>query len=441
MSFEDDDLDKAYKLLEATEKFCDPSRKFSLTGSPFDQLDSEEKLYRRIIVADCLLFESVLVFLKQGFTSYVKGGYILRKAWKMYGKLYTELEQHCTTPCPISLVGQTHVDSHVGTSIYDEDTTTTDNGDVGENEDVDALGTGLPGFFSGLEEAVVELEKSIDEEGGMTDKIEEEIKSDRNNVDLIIDQQISGDSSLPDVPNSPIEKLDDWDTRLRTSLYFGYGILNVIVSLIPPKLMKVANLFGFHGSRKIGLQALEYCSNSQDMKAPLARLSLLWYHTIVRPFFALDGEQEDAGADEALRLLTEAEKYYHDSAFFLYFRGKIHYLKSELDLALEAYSYAAGLSREQREIEHVCLFEKGWIHLLKLQFADALPCLIRLKTETRWSACFYAYMSGLIAGMLGDMKQAREMFLQCGKLVKRKNNNLEKFCVRRVRYDHVTILI
>ena len=47
--------------------------------------------------------------------------------------------------------------------------------------------------------------------------------------------------------------------------------MNVIVSLITPKLMKVANLFGFHGSPKIGLQVLEYASNSQDMKAPIAR--------------------------------------------------------------------------------------------------------------------------------------------------------------------------
>ena len=45
--------------------------------------------------------------------------------------------------------------------------------------------------------------------------------------------------------------------------------MNIIVSLIPPKLMKLANLFGFHGTRKVGLQALEFSSHSQDMKAPL----------------------------------------------------------------------------------------------------------------------------------------------------------------------------
>ena len=59
--------------------------------------------------------------------------------------------------------------------------------------------------------------------------------------------------------------------RLRAAVYFGYGIMNIVLSLIPPKLMKVANLFGFNGDRRLGLQALEFASHSQDMKAPLAR--------------------------------------------------------------------------------------------------------------------------------------------------------------------------
>lgn len=66
--------------------------------------------------------------------------------------------------------------------------------------------------------------------------------------------------------------------------------------------------------------------------------------------------------------------------------------------------------------------------------------LLRLKNETRWSACFYAYLAAITAGMTGDFKQARELFLQVGKLVKRKNNNLEKFCARRVRMRKMSVV-
>ena len=75
----------------------------------------------------------------------------------------------------------------------------------------------------------------------------------------------------PEMPSADIQSLEHEDNRLRGAVYFGYGLMNIIMSLIPPKLMKLANLFGFHGNRRVGLQALEFASNSQDMKAPLAR--------------------------------------------------------------------------------------------------------------------------------------------------------------------------
>lgn len=61
-----------------------------------------------------------------------------------------------------------------------------------------------------------------------------------------------------------------------------------------------------------------------------------------------------------------------------------------------------------------------------------LDLYVRLKNETRWSASFYSYLAAVVAGASGNLRQARELFLQTGKLVKRKNNNLEKFCSRRV---------
>lgn len=87
------------------------------------------------------------------------------------------------------------------------------------------------------------------------------------------------------------------------------------------------------------------------------RLALLWYHTIIRPFFALDDRQDAGefsvchclvlcdinmiivlhqydiddvmltcmltGVPEASTILLKAEKDYPDSAIFQYFRGRV----------------------------------------------------------------------------------------------------------------------
>ena len=125
MTFEEDAMDAAYKSLEGTEKFCDTSKKFSelftSTSNMQKKFTPHQKLYRKSIIADCLLFEAILVFIRQSLTSYVKGGYLIRKAWKMYEKIYNETERICSQPSPISKPDvSSPTDKHVGSSLYDD---------------------------------------------------------------------------------------------------------------------------------------------------------------------------------------------------------------------------------------------------------------------------------------------------------------------------------
>jgi len=59
----------------------------------------------------------------------------------------------------------------------------------------------------------------------------------------------------------------------------------------------------------------------------IGRLALLWYHTIVRPFFALDGSNVQAGVEAAQHLITESQNDFGQSALFLFFKGRVERLK------------------------------------------------------------------------------------------------------------------
>ena len=421
ITFEDDVMDSAYKCLEATQKYCETSsKKFGFLSSSSKSLSNQErmsvheKLYRRSIVADCLLFQAILVFLKQGITSYVKGGYLLRKAWKMYEKIFQETEQICSKPSPILKEGvASSQDNHVGSSLYDrqgmefvpEQEEEEEEEEEEEMEDektaqldssLGNVGDSLAGMHLGFAmvdgdpTALTKEEEEEEEEEGQKGKRrlpavniaqDEELgastkelnahrsgshdsgshgnhlsvhdgsssggvammrSSSRGSTASAISQDTSNSLSnsqpssltssrassrsgseenlklnslpvgsdagvdsvhkpngkvtkrraknkkkkktkrpqsgffLPGVPSPTIQTLEHEDSRLRGAVYFGYGLMNIIVSLIPPKLMKLANLFGFHGNRRVGLQALEFSSNSQDMKAPLARCVILF---------------------------------------------------------------------------------------------------------------------------------------------------------------------
>ena len=53
----------------------------------------EDKIQRHIITGDCLLYQAILTFTAQDVTGMVKGGWLMRKAWKVYEKQYKDINK------------------------------------------------------------------------------------------------------------------------------------------------------------------------------------------------------------------------------------------------------------------------------------------------------------------------------------------------------------
>ncbi|CAH2284952.1 tetratricopeptide repeat 39C [Pelobates cultripes] len=306
-----------------------------------------DRLQRQIIVADCQVYLAVLSFVKQELSAYIKGGWILRKAWKIYNKCYVDINT--------------------------------------------------------LQEMCQKKQS------------QEPLPSDAANDNHIAAEGVTEESL----------------NRLKGAVSFGYGLFHLCISMVPPNLLKIINLLGFPGDRLQGLSSLMYASESKDMKAPLATLALLWYHTVVRPFFALDGSDNQAGLKEAKEILQKKESVYPNSSLFMFFKGRIQRLECQINSALTSFHTALELATDQREIQHVCLYEIGWCSMIEMNFKDAFRSFERLKNESRWSQCYYAYLTAICQGATGDVDGAQDVFKEVQKLFKRKNNQIEQFSVKK----------
>lgn len=60
------------------------------------------------------------------------------------------------------------------------------------------------------------------------------------------------------------------------------------------------------------------------------RLALLWYHTVVQPFFALDGADTQTGLMEAKCILRQREAIYPNSSLFMFFKGRVQRLEVKI---------------------------------------------------------------------------------------------------------------
>ncbi|XP_045543508.1 tetratricopeptide repeat protein 39C isoform X2 [Salmo salar] len=359
MTFEEEKMQTACDDLRTTEKLCESDNAGvieTIRNKIKKSLESQrsgvvvvDRLQRQIIVADCQVYLAVLSFVKQELSSYIKGGWILRKAWKMYNKCHSDISQ--------------------------------------------------------LQETCVRRFSSH----------EEDLSSDQANH------------------NSPVEGAvtEEALDRLKGSVSFGYGLFHLCISMVPPHLLKIINLLGFPGDRLQGLSSLMYASESKDMKAPLATLALLWYHTVVLPFFALDGSDTQAGLEEAKAILQRKAVVYPNSSLFMFFKGRVQRLECQINSALVSFHDALELASDQREIQHVCLYEIGWCSMIEMNFEDAFRSFERLKNESRWSQCYYAYLTGVCQGAAGDLDGAKCVFKDVQKLFKRKNNQIEQFALKR----------
>lgn len=115
--------------------------------------------------------------------------------------------------------------------------------------------------------------------------------------------------------------------RLMGAVSFGYGVFQLSISLLPPSLLKLISFLGFEGDRAMGVACLMHSRISSDMRAPLSTLGLLWYYTIVTPFFALDGSNLHHEICSAQELIDESNDQFAKSSLFLFFRGRVERLK------------------------------------------------------------------------------------------------------------------
>uniref|UniRef100_A0A672JXH2 Tetratricopeptide repeat protein 39C-like n=1 Tax=Sinocyclocheilus grahami TaxID=75366 RepID=A0A672JXH2_SINGR len=359
---ESDELFRRYRDdLRTTEKLCESDNAGvieTIRNKIKKSMDSQrsgveivDRLQRQIIVADCQVYLAVLSFVKQELSAYIKGGWILRKAWKMYNKCYSDISQ--------------------------------------------------------LQEAC--RRRSSDQQG------------------VLASDQANHNTSAESGGWVTEEVLD----RLKGSVSFGYGLFHLCISMVPPHLLKIVNLLGFPGDHHQGLASLAYASESKDMKAPLATLALLWYHTVVQPFFALDGSDSRAGLLEAKAILQKKAMVYPNSSLFIFFKGRVQRLECQINSALASFQDALEFASDQREIQHVCLYEIGWCSMIEMNFEDAYRSFERLKNESRWSQCYYAYLTGVCQGASGDLEGAKAVFRDVQRLFKRKNNQIEQFALKR----------
>jgi len=191
---------------------------------------------------------------------------------------------------------------------------------------------------------------------------------------------------------------------------FGFGNYNLMVSMLPQRIMKLLEFIGFTGSREVGLNQLLLGSKLEgSLRQVLCSMALLGYHLFVSYVIGYgDGDLVLSSAIIKQQLLN-----YPDGVWFQFFKGRLEYVKGHLEEAIVWYNRAWQSQSEWVQFHHLCYWELMWANCCKQEWSSSRDFADLLLHESRWSRAIYGYQKGSFMVMMYDRlsnEEKQELF-------------------------------
>ncbi|TPP67426.1 Tetratricopeptide repeat protein 39B [Fasciola gigantica] len=199
-----------------------------------------------------------------------------------------------------------------------------------------------------------------------------------------------------------ILKHREWNDGLCKSTFesgvrLGVGAFNMMISLLPKRVLKLLEFVGFSGDRQFGLQQLRIGAGMREsLRAPLCALLLLVHdlyatHMLGDTVSSVSFEQPEHVV-EAKELLSYWKIIYPKSAIFMLLAGRSEAVAGDLEKAIETFERATELPVDWPQYRHICYWELMWCYALRADWMKAVQCAETLVCESQWSQASYRYM-------------------------------------------------
>lgn len=307
-----------------------------------------------VVMAEAEVLRGIVLLLEETFSSYLKAGLALRRAYNIYDQLQQHLETYQAQEIAKGRLKKTAV-----AEVPSGSTSENENGDVDE-----AIHVGL----GDKKRANTGVKSAAKERYGL-----------------------------------------DIDDNSYYGMHFGLGCIHITTSILPEKVLRILSTLGYMHDRTKGFHHMNECLYSGTIRAPLASLFVMAFHGMLPSFTPLMLKGSLPAAAKADRA---TKRLFPKSIIHLWVSGRIHRLKrfnepdepSDIEIFQKCVKEGAQSSLAQAlpQLKDIALYDLAWSHVARLEWYHAAQCFKELEESSMWSKCFYAYAQGTCWEMLGS---------------------------------------
>lgn len=225
--------------------------------------------------------------------------------------------------------------------------------------------------------------------------------------------------------------------HFESGVRMGIGAFNLMISLLPGRIIKLLEFIGFSGEKEYGLSELRAgYEDRKGIRHVLCSMTLLSYNLIVT--FVLS--TADGDLEWCERALAEELNLYPNGVWFLFFKGRLEFTRGNIEDCVEWYTKSWKSQNVWPQFHHICFWELMWSHCLMQQWNKALTFAKTLAEESNWSRTIYLYNQAAIIIMTKPSAKSAEkqvvdsLMMQAPTFKQRiagKSLPMEKFVVKK----------
>lgn len=188
--------------------------------------------------------------------------------------------------------------------------------------------------------------------------------------------------------------------HFESGVRIGIGLFNLMISLLPGRVIKLLEFIGFSGSKEKGLSELFLCYNLKSgLMHVLSVLALLAYNLIIKYLVS----QEEGDLEFCNKVLNNLLTLYPEGAWFLYFKGRLELIQGNLEESVIWYVKSWKSQDVWPQFHHICFWELTWANCMLGNWKEADVFASYLLKESKWSRTIYSYQKASI--MLMNSKE------------------------------------
>ncbi|XP_011148351.1 tetratricopeptide repeat protein 39B [Harpegnathos saltator] len=205
----------------------------------------------------------------------------------------------------------------------------------------------------------------------------------------------------------------NWDNDIHkvhfeSGVRMGIGTFNLLISMLPTRVVKLVEYVGFSGDKEYGLSELMTGYGQRTgLRHILCVITLLSYHLIFMFMLCyMDGD-----LDWCEQVLNEKLTLYPKGVWFLFFKARLELNRGHIEDSINWYTKSWKSQTMWPQFHHLCFWELMWTNCMLQEWNEALSFAMKLLQESNWSPTIYSYQKAAILIMQKSSNYSDEQLI------------------------------